>query len=60
MYKLRYDMVMRQLEMYFFYKRLTILEKWVKDIDLLNYDSWLDGIAGKKNERITNFFTLKV
>ena len=44
MYKLRYDNVMRQLEMYFFNKRLTILEKWVKDIDLLNFDSWLDGI----------------
>ena len=42
--KKRYDMVMRQLEMYFLNKRLTILEKWVKKIDLLNFDSWLDGI----------------
>ena len=39
MYKFRYDMVMKQLELYFIEKRITNLEKSLKDIDLWLYDS---------------------
>lgn len=45
MYKLRYDVVMRQLEMYFINRRIEILEERVKEIDFLIFDDWYINIS---------------